>query len=139
MVAADRLFLRNLVRGMRLRSNAPLFREWSTGGQAWLLFGVAGDDLVFDFVVGGFGKDAAGEELVFGGVGAAVDDALGVGVADAGKGLELIGGGGVDVELVSHVGGGFGGRGGVASGSLSYGAEGKGEEERGGEECVTKR
>ncbi len=68
--------------------------------------GCAGDDLVLDLVVGGFGKNAAGEELVLGGVGAAVDDALGVGVADAGKGLELVGGGGVDVELVG--GGGLG-------------------------------
>ena len=64
----------------------------------YFLVGCAGDDLVLDLVVSCLGKDAAGDELVFGGVGAAVDDALGVGVADAGKGLELVGGGGVDVE-----------------------------------------
>src|SRR5258708_32986134 len=58
---------------------------------------MAGDDLVLDLVVCSLGKNAAGDELVLGGIGAAVDDALGVGVADAGEGLELIGGGGADV------------------------------------------
>jgi hypothetical protein len=93
---------------------------------------MAGDDLVFDLVVGGFRKDAPGEELVLGGVGAAIDDALGIGVADAGKGLELVDGGGVDVDLVGcggrSWGGGFG---------LGYGAKGEGEKERGGQELVT--
>ena len=59
---------------------------------------MAGDDLVLDFVVCGLRKDATGDELVLGGVGAAVDDAFGVGVADAGEGLELVGGGGINVE-----------------------------------------
>jgi hypothetical protein len=109
-------------------------QEWSTDGQVWLLFGVAGDDLVFDLVVGGFGEDAAGEELVFGGVGAAVDDAFGIGIADTGKGLELVGGGGIDVELVGRGGrGGFGCGGGFG---LGYGAEGEREKECGGQEFV---
>lgn len=59
---------------------------------------MAGDDLVLDLVVRGLGEDAAGNELVLCGVGPAVDDALCVGVADTVECLELIGGGGVDVE-----------------------------------------
>jgi hypothetical protein len=109
-------------------------KEWSTGGQGWLLLGVGGDDLVFDLVVGGFGKDTAGEELVLGGVGAAVDDTLGVGVADAGKGLELVDGGGVDVDLVGCGGAGFGGGGRFG---LGYGAERESKKERSGQKFVT--
>jgi len=51
---------------------------------------MAGDDLVLDLVVDALGKNATRDELIFGGVGAAVDDALGVGITDAGEGLELI-------------------------------------------------
>jgi hypothetical protein len=63
-----------------------------------LLLWPAGDDLVLDLVVSCRRKNAASEELVLGSVGAAVDDALGVGVPDAANGLELVGSGGVDVE-----------------------------------------
>src|SRR5260370_40675922 len=59
---------------------------------------MAGDDLVLDLVVRGLGENAAADELVPGGVGAAVDDAPGVSVADTRDGLELIGGGGVGIE-----------------------------------------
>jgi hypothetical protein len=100
--------------------------------KAGLFFGMAGDDLILDLVVGGFGKNAAGEELVFGGVGTAVDDAFGVGVSDAGECLELVGRGCVDVELVG--GGGLGGGGWFG---LRYGTERKGEQECGGQELVT--
>src|ERR1700730_10661238 len=62
---------------------------------------MARDDLVLDLVVRGLGKNAAGDELVLGSVGAAVDDALGIGVADAGEGFELVGRGGVNVERSS--------------------------------------
>src|SRR5438309_355337 len=63
-----------------------------------LLLGVASDDLVFDLVVDALWENAASDELVLGGVRATVDDALGVGIADAGDRLELISGSGVDVE-----------------------------------------
>jgi hypothetical protein len=90
-------------------------------------------------VVDALGQDAAGDELVFGGVGAAVDDALGVGVADAGEGLELVGGGGVDVELVGGSGRcGLGSGGGFGGGLLGYRADGENEEEGSGEELVAK-
>src|SRR5882672_9982924 len=93
-----------------------------------LLLGVAGDDLVLDLVVRGLGKNAAGDELVLGGVGAAVDDALGIGVADAGEGLELVGGGGVDVEFVGGSGRcGLGSGGGFGGGLLGYRADGENE------------
>src|SRR6202795_447455 len=59
---------------------------------------MAGDDLILDLVVRGLRENATGDELVLGGVGAAIDDALGVGVADAGKGLELVSRGSVDIE-----------------------------------------
>jgi hypothetical protein len=62
--------------------------------------GLLGDDLVLDLVVDALRQNTAGDELVFSGVGAVVDDALGVGVADAGDGLELVGRGGVDVDFV---------------------------------------
>src|ERR1700746_1683902 len=63
-----------------------------------LLLGMTGDDLVFDLVVDALRENAASDQLVLGGIGAAVDDALRVGVADTGDRLELIGGGGVDVQ-----------------------------------------
>jgi hypothetical protein len=75
----------------------------------FLLGGLVGDDLVLDLVVDALGQDAARDELVLGGVRASVDDAFGVGVADAGDGLELIGGGGVDVDLIRRRGGCCGG------------------------------
>ena len=59
---------------------------------------MAGDDLVLDLVVGGLRENAAGDELVLGGVGAAIDDALGIRIANAGEGLELVGGRRVDIE-----------------------------------------
>src|SRR6185312_9571295 len=89
--------------------------RWAPGSVAELLrllFGFAGDDLVLDLVVGGYGKDTAGGELVLGGVGPAGDDTGGIGVTDAVEGLELVGGRGVDVELV----GGGGRRGGRSLG-----------------------
>src|SRR5579871_4389257 len=100
-----------------------------------LLFGMAGDDLVFDLVVGGFGKNAASKKLIFGGVGAPVDDALSVGIADARKGLELVDGSGVDVDLIGCSGRGrfsWGGRFGLADG-----AQGEDEKESGGQKLVT--
>ena len=63
-----------------------------------LFLGMACDDLVFDLVVSSSGKNASGEELVFGSVRAAVDDAFGVGIADAGEGFELIGCCCIDIE-----------------------------------------
>ena len=63
-----------------------------------LLFGVAGDDLILNFVVTGLWEDTSGNELILSGVGAAVDDPLGVGVADTGECLELVGRCGVDVQ-----------------------------------------
>src|SRR5580692_7912103 len=65
---------------------------------------MACDDLVFDLVVGGLRKDAAGDELVLGGVGTAIDDSLGIGVANAGEGLELVGSSGVNVQRSSSCG-----------------------------------
>ncbi len=51
-------------------------------------------------VVGLLGEDATADELVLGGVRSDRRTMrCGVGVADAGEGLELVGGGGVDVEL----------------------------------------
>jgi hypothetical protein len=105
-------------------------------GVVRLFFGVAGDDLIFDLVVGGFGKDASGEELVFGGVGTTVDDAFRVGVADAGKGFELVHSRGVDVDLVGCGGGRLSGGGGFG---LGYGAERKGKKERGGQKLMAKK
>lgn len=98
-------------------------------GEERLFLGFAGDDLIFDFVVGGLGEDAAGDELILGGVGAAVDDAFGVGVADAVEGLELVGGGGVDVELVAGGGGSgsFGGGSGLCGRFLGDAGDGEGE------------
>jgi hypothetical protein len=108
--------------------------SWS--GAVWrLFFGVAGDDLVFDLVVSGLREDASGNELILGGVGAAVDDSLRVGVANSGECLELVGCCGIDVQ----------GRGGCGSGgSAGFGALGNGEyrddreQERGGKEFVMK-
>src|ERR1700679_3959266 len=102
--------------------------------QSRLLFGMAGDDLVLDLVVGRFWKDAAGKKLVFGGIGAAVDDALGVSVTDAGEGFELVDGCGVDVDLVGCSGRGWFSRGGGFG--LAYGAQGEGEKESGGQKLV---
>ena len=86
---------------------------WQVENDGWqrkqaLLLGPAGDDLILNLVVSGFRKNAARDKLVLRSVGAAVDDAFGVGVADAGEGLELVGCGGVDVELAGNSGGGFG-------------------------------
>src|SRR5271170_652296 len=63
-----------------------------------LLLGMTGDGLVLDLVVGGLGENAASDELVLRSIRTAVDDSLGVSVADAGKCFELVGGGGVDIE-----------------------------------------
>lgn len=82
-----------------------------------------------------WGKNAAGDELIFGGVGTAGDDACGVGVTNALEGLELVSGSGVDVEWRSsgrscRSGNGFG---------LGYGKDWyKGEEESGGEKLIAK-
>src|SRR5258705_10276870 len=70
----------------------------SSDARLRLLLGVAGDDLVLNLVVRGLRENASGDELVLGGVGTAVDDALGVGVANAGEGLELVRCGGVNIE-----------------------------------------
>src|SRR5437868_11518130 len=64
----------------------------------WLLLGMTGDDLIFDLVVDALGENAARDELVFSRVGAAIDDALGVGIADAADGFELVGCRSVDIE-----------------------------------------
>ena len=63
-----------------------------------LLFGVAGDDLILDLVVSGLWEDTSGNKLILSGIGASVDDSLGVGVTDSGECLELVGRGGVDVQ-----------------------------------------
>jgi hypothetical protein len=57
-----------------------------------------GDDHALDAIVGFLGKNTASGELVFGGVGTTVDDALGVSVADSGKSLDLVGSGCINVE-----------------------------------------
>jgi len=57
-----------------------------------------GEDSALDAFVGVVGNDAARDELIFGGVGASFDDSFGVDDAHAGEGLELIRGGGVDIE-----------------------------------------
>src|SRR5580765_1910980 len=93
-----------------------------------LLGGLRSDDGVLDLVVDVLGQDAAGDELVLGGVGAAVDDALGVGIADAGEGLQLVRGRCVDVELVVWSGGGGGG-------GLGFLRDGCGREGQREEEC----
>src|SRR5260370_398170 len=82
---------------------------------------------------------SVGDEVILRGGGADVDDALGVGVADAGKGLELVGCGGVDIELVGGSGRcGLGSGGGFGGGLLGYGADGENEKEGGGEELAAK-
>ncbi len=63
----------------------------------WLL----GDDLVLDLVVSGLGNNLPVNQIEFRAIGAASDNLLRIGVADSGQGFELIGGSGVDVELVA--------------------------------------
>jgi hypothetical protein len=94
---------------------------------------VLGDDHVLDAVVGLLGDDALADELVLRGEGAGVEDALGVGVADAGKALELVGIGGIDVDE-----GGGGGRCRRLGSALGGGGEDGGENKGRGEECVAK-
>src|ERR1700683_302587 len=65
-------------------------------------FGLLGDDQLLALVVGGLRDDFSVHEIEFGAVRAAVDDLLRIGVADAGKLLQLILGGAVDVELVGR-------------------------------------
>ena len=57
-----------------------------------------GDDLVLDAVIGLLRDDILVHEVVFALVGPARDDLCGIGLADAGQRVELVGGGGVDVE-----------------------------------------
>ena len=57
-----------------------------------------GDDLVLDAVVGLLRHDLLLHQLVLALVGPALDDRGGIGLADAGQFVELVGGGGVDVE-----------------------------------------
>jgi hypothetical protein len=103
-----------------------------------LLLGMACDDLVLDLVIRTLGKNAASDELVFSGVWAAVDDALGVGISDAGEGLELVGRGGVNVERCSRCNsrsrcwfGSFGGLGNIENRDT-------GEQESGGDQLAAK-
>jgi hypothetical protein len=99
-----------------------------------LLLGMTCDDLVLDLVVRGLRKNASGDELVLRGIGAAVDDALGVGVADAGESLELVGGGGVNVERRSSSSSGCGWFGGLGNSEQG----GKREQEGGGDQLAAK-
>ena len=64
-----------------------------------LFLGLGGDNLVLNLVVCGARKDALGDELIFVGVGATVDDALRICIANAGESLELVGGSCIDVDL----------------------------------------
>src|SRR6476619_1843344 len=73
-----------------------------------LLLRLGGDNVVLDLVVGGLREDSAGDKLILRSIGTAIDNALGVCVADAWKSLELVGSRGVDVDLVGS-GGGCGG------------------------------
>src|SRR2546430_10449999 len=57
-----------------------------------------GGDAVGDFVVLGFGQDTAGYEVAGGVVGASGNDSVGFGSGHARQGLELVFGGGVQVE-----------------------------------------
>jgi hypothetical protein len=101
----------------------------ASAAKASLFFGgVGGDDHALDTVVGLLGEDAAGGELILGGVGAAVDNAFGVGVADAGQGFDLFGRGGVDVERTGGSGGGLG-----CLGCAGQNGEGGDESEKEGE------
>ena len=59
---------------------------------------MVGDDLVFDLVIGRLGNDLLGQEIALGGVWAAIDDLLAVGLADPGKRGELFLAGGIDVD-----------------------------------------
>src|SRR3984957_11143101 len=86
---------------------------------------MACDDLVFDLVVSGLGQDASGDELVLGRVGPSIDDALRVGVADPGEGLELVGCGGIDVQGRSRSSGGSRGRLGCCLCKVDHGGDSK--------------
>jgi hypothetical protein len=99
-----------------------------------LLLWMASDDLILDLVIGCSGKDTAGEKLVLCGVRATVDDALGVGIADSGEGLELVGRSSVDVERCGRSGRCRG-----CLGSLSDGKDrGNSKEESSGKELTAK-
>src|SRR5260370_28937582 len=67
-----------------------------------------GDNLVFDFVVGGLRNDLFVHQIEFCAIGAAIDNFLGVDVTDAGQGLELVLGGSVEIELIASGGGASG-------------------------------
>src|SRR5262245_66098216 len=83
--------------GAQRRRSTPLAGEKPVG---LLLFG---DDLILDLLVGGLGDDLLLDQLVLALVGPSVDDLLRVGVAHARKRLQLVHGGGVDVEkLLLH-------------------------------------
>jgi len=100
---------------------------------------MAGDDLVLNLVVRSLRENAAGDELVLRGVGAAIYDSLCVGVSDAVESLQLIGRGRVDVKWGSRGCSGGGGRFcGLGNGRRAGQGWNCGEQERGGEKFVTK-
>src|SRR6185295_15540821 len=73
---------------------------------AALLLRLPGDDQVADLIVGPLGNDLLLHQLVLGAVGAALDDLVGVSVADSGQGFELGFRGGVYIQQVAGLGGG---------------------------------
>jgi hypothetical protein len=99
---------------------------------------MAGDDLVLDLVVRGLRENAAGDELVLGGVGTTIDDALCVGVAYPVEGLKLVSCGGVDVERGCGSSSGGGRFCGLGNGRCCGQGWNCGKQERSGEKLVTK-
>ena len=94
--------------------------------------------LITSLAISGFWENALLGELILRGVGAALDDAICIGVADAGEGFELGGSCGVDVESVAGGGGvsffrcgsgRFGSPGLLRGGGRLHGAGGEGEEQ----------
>jgi hypothetical protein len=123
--------------GKGWRFEPPALEYEELGAERWLFLGWAGgDDHALYAVVGLLRKNAAGGELVFGGIGATVNDALCVGVADTGKGLDLVRRSCVDVE---RSGGGGGGLSCLSNGVGRHSEGGNGSNQQGeGEKLVAK-
>src|SRR5712671_2083914 len=86
----------------------PLDYLFRSGGSQGTGLGLLCDDVSLDFVVGGLRNDFLVHQVQFCAVRTAVDNFLRVDIADAGQNLELIFGGGVEIELIAG-GGGTGG------------------------------
>src|SRR4029077_6577707 len=82
----------------RERKDGWLLRTGASPIQRLLLLG---DDFIFDLVVSGLGNNLLLHQIRLGFIGAAVDDLLRIGCANAGQGIELVLGGAVDVEQVA--------------------------------------